>query len=181
MQRNVCWAHKLVHSFSLIRLHIFTLGSCPVQPQSSAYCPPEQIMAEGFAQGHFNFNSLNLNKQILPNRGNWHDLNSWPWTWKQVSLGYKCPWCSGSSKREAIIRETSFTSSHSSSCYSSLARKTWHMIKCSLKAKQYSQRAKEAWENFTRISLLHCYFNVIYARCVPIINIHLWHEEVLAT
>lgn len=77
---NVCWAHKLVHSFSLIRLHIFTLGSCPVQPQSSAYCPPEQIMDEGFAQGHFNFNSLNLNKQILPNRGNWHDLNSWPWT-----------------------------------------------------------------------------------------------------
>lgn len=54
------------------------------------------------------------------------------------------------------------------------------MIKCSLKAKQYSQRAKEAWENFTRISLIHCYFNVIYARCVPIINIHLSHEEVLA-
>lgn len=54
------------------------------------------------------------------------------------------------------------------------------MIKCSLKAKQYSQRAKEAWENFTRISLLHCYFNVIYARCGPIINIHLSHEEILA-
>lgn len=54
------------------------------------------------------------------------------------------------------------------------------MIKCSLKAKQYSQRAKEAWENFTCISLLYCYFNVIYARCVPIINIHLSHEEVLA-
>lgn len=49
---------------------------------TTVFCllPTRADHGEGFAQGHFNFNSLNLNKQILPNCGNWHDLNSWPWT-----------------------------------------------------------------------------------------------------
>lgn len=44
MQRKVCWAHMPVCSppgSSLIRLHMFTLGNCPVQPRAWAFAPEQ--------------------------------------------------------------------------------------------------------------------------------------------
>lgn len=41
LSRQACSQHY--YGFSQIGLHLFTLGSCPVQPQSSALCPLEQL------------------------------------------------------------------------------------------------------------------------------------------
>lgn len=43
LSTQACSQHG--NGFSLIRLHIVTLGSRPVQPQSFAYCPREQLGA----------------------------------------------------------------------------------------------------------------------------------------
>lgn len=149
MQRKVCWAYKLVHSrargFFLITLHIFTLGSRPVEPQPSAYCSPEQLRAKFLAQGHIDRNSLSLNNQILPTGQQTGRI------WTSDLIATSVPdvqmLCFTKSLEEQLLLGRPHSPPPTPHHATLLTKKTSHVIKCSLKANRAAKGQKKYRRN----------------------------------